>query len=58
MPVREMTPEEKNEIFGNGLVLFGQKPPEKFLQNFKKRVSELNNETSEPNSTTPPSKTP
>ncbi len=35
MPIRKMTPEDKEKLFGSGLVLFGQKRP-----NSLKRESE------------------
>ncbi len=37
MPVRRATPEEMRKRFGNGLIIFGQKPPAQYLENLKKQ---------------------
>jgi len=42
MPVRQMTQEEKEEIFGNGVVIFGMKQPSNSETNSSKSDSKQN----------------
>ncbi len=48
MPVREMTPEEKKAWLGNGLVLFGQKPPANWRGNSAPAAPEAPQATPKP----------
>lgn len=42
MPVRPMTQEEKEEMFGNGVVIFGMRPPNNSEMNSSKSDSKQN----------------